>query len=199
MSSKSCAQGPSAPDWDAFEELQNRSAHSRDGYALDCVDQALNDLLKNPERASSGQALAVNVLGSARKKVKRRRELVALYVQQAAANENVEVAPLPHEQPSREMLSQAVGLLLGAFKRLPLKEQLLLLQKSSELLPTRVAAASPGVQARQARNLLRRARERLQRAELREAFQTVWLAIEHHPDIANELVAGMLKSVVSAI
>lgn len=68
MRTKTSDGAPNAVvDWEAYQELQRLRAFSSDSFVLNCLEDACDRLLKRPQRASKGKALANSLFRDSRK------------------------------------------------------------------------------------------------------------------------------------
>lgn len=184
------AGGPSV-DWLAVEALQNRILKpwkTQAATTLNALDRALNDLLDNPNRAATGARLAANVLGSARKKVQARPEIL----DDDPAVPKVKTprgAKAPGHDRKALIASEAViasreagAAITAAMAALPDRLRAALL---AGLLPGVVLS----VKARQMRNLRRDGRAYLRRRGAHEAFRALMVLSSRHPAAVEEVGA----------
>src|SRR5262249_48768461 len=92
------------PDWVAYGHLQQRTKVVDSAFRLNSVDRALDRLLEEPDRASSGTTLALRAERDARKYFRNKAKPVVLL-------KDVELEAPPNEPTEMEVedLETAVG------------------------------------------------------------------------------------------
>jgi hypothetical protein len=146
------APTPRAYDQEAFDELAAQADRADAAFALDAIDRGLERLVDHPNRATSGKRLARRLVRDAKKHLRtnRRGEILTDTINKADSNFNSPTAT-EFDDVRRAVLVIRAGLLgLGS------RDLLVLMTKANG------GTAEPlTVKARQYRNLVATARERL--------------------------------------
>jgi hypothetical protein len=173
------------PDWVAYGHLQKRTKAVDTTFRLNSVDRALNRLLEEPDRATSGKTLALRAERDARKYFRSQAEPEVLL-------KNVVLEAPPNDPTEMEIddLESAVGVIKGAIVHLDAR-----LQQAFSVKAFDQPADSLGVKDRQLRNLVQAARAALwQEPGIPEAYEVLNDGLEKWRHLTLGLCAGLLSA-----